>query len=88
MRACNCGTLKPCDFHNQLTKETSMKDEDSCFFFHGDDSVAIVQGPHRGRWGYVDATDGANVRVHLASSPADRYVTVPAGCLQLMKLKG
>lgn len=40
--------------------------------------VAIVQGAHRGRWGYVDATDGVSVVVLFAHLPADERVTVAA----------
>lgn len=45
-------------------------------FYHGGEPVAVVQGPHRGVWGYVDANDGTHIRVLLAHLPADHAVTV------------
>lgn len=69
-RACNCGTLKPCDFHEQVTHMVP--------FIESGLPVAIVQGPHRGRWGYVNASDGINVVVSFAHLAMDEDVTVRA----------
>lgn len=69
-RACNCGTLKPCDFHERVANMTAFMDAGM--------PVAIVQGEHRGRWGYVDSCDGERVVVVFAHLTADENVTVRA----------
>jgi len=45
-------------------------------FMDSGEPVAIVQGPHRGRWGYVSACDGVNVVVAFAHLAMDDDVTV------------